>query len=58
MLFRWEDIKSERKNAILYVVLNDKSYKLSNSVITALHNYDLYPVPWTHMNDFKEDLVG
>ena len=48
VLFRWEDIKSERKNAILYVVLNDKSYKLSNSVITALHNYDLYPVPWTH----------
>lgn len=58
ILFRWEDIKTERKNAKLYVVLNDKNNKLPDNLITALRNYDLCPILWTCMDDFKYDLAG
>lgn len=58
VLFRWEDIKSERENAILYVILNDTNNKLPDNLIVALRNYGLRSIPWTCMNDFIEDLAG
>ena len=57
-VFKWEDIKSMRDNANFYVILNDKNASLNNSVITALHNYDLYPVKWTERDKFIEQFAA
>ena len=58
IVFRWEDIKGERSDARLYVVLNDQTGPLPDGVITALRNYSLIPVIWRNMNQFREELAA
>jgi hypothetical protein len=57
--FSWIDTKSVRpENAMAYVLLNDSEHAPSASVIDALKNYDVNPVPWSHRNDVRELLAA
>ena len=57
--FSWIDTKEVRPaNSQAYVLLNDSDHTPSASVIDALKNYDVRPVPWSKREDVREDLAA
>lgn len=59
LVFKWLDTKEVRSSdAKLYAFLNDMDSSISSSVIDALHNYNLIPVPWQNREQIKGELAA
>lgn len=59
MAFAWIDTKQVRPaDARAYAFLNDTDQSLSTSVMDALRNYNVKPVPWSHREDIREELAA
>lgn len=57
--FSWIDTKEVRPaNSRAYAFLNDSEHTPSASVLDALKNYDLRPVPWSKRDEIREELVA
>jgi len=58
LIFSWQDTQLIRPdNSILYAILNDAN-TLSNSVIEALANYEVEPIPWSSKEQFVSKLIA
>lgn len=59
LMFKWLDTRDTRPaESKLYAVLNDSNAPVSQSVIDAIRNYELYPVLWSQREQVKEKLVA
>jgi len=59
LVFAWIDTKEVRPpDSKAFAVLNDSEQTVSSAVIDALHNYDVRPIPWSHREDFREELAA
>lgn len=57
VLFAWEDIKNNRReDTTLFTIINDNQKKISNEVISALHQYDVKTILWSQRNSFIAEL--
>ena len=58
-VFAWEDTKDARRgDSRAYAILNDTQSVLSPSVLDALRNYDVRPVPWSARESVREELAA
>ena len=58
-VFAWEDTKDARRgDSRAYAILNDTQTTLSPSVLDALRNYDVRPVPWSDREEVREELAA
>jgi hypothetical protein len=56
--FSWIDTKEVRPaNSRAYAFLNDSDHAPFASVLDALKNYDLRPIPWSKRDEIREELV-
>jgi len=59
LIFKWRDIKENRtSDSMLFAMLNDTQGPVSAGVITALHNYDVYPVLWSQREHARGRLAA
>ena len=59
MAFQWIDTKEVRPpNSQFYAFLNDEDRPPSSSIIDALKNYEIVPVPWDNREQVREALVA
>ncbi len=59
LVFKWLDTKETRaENSILFAFLSDGNTIISQSVIDALKNYDLYPILWSQREESRELLAA
>lgn len=59
MVSMWMDTKEVRPpDSKAYALLNDSETTISSSVIDALRNYDVCPVPWSHREEVREELAA
>ena len=59
LVFNWLDTKETRApESRLYAFLNDSSSAVSPSVVDAMRNYDLKPVPWSQRELAREALAA
>ena len=58
VMFRWEDVKGARAGALLFVILNDTASNVSDSILSALRNYNARPFMWGHINNYLFDFVA
>lgn len=59
LVFKWLDTKETRKSdSRLFAFLNDSNTVISQSVIDALKNYNLEPIPWSQREEAKELLAA
>lgn len=59
MILSWTDTKEVRPpDSRAFALLNDLTRPVSPSVIDALRNYDVTPVPWTTRDSIKSVLVA
>jgi len=59
LVFKWMDTKETRsENSKLYAVLNDTNNDISQSVLDAMRNYDIEPVPWSGREQAREALAA
>lgn len=57
--FAWVDTKETRPlDSRAYAFLNDADYIIPSSVIDALRNYDVRPVPWSEREGVKDELAA
>jgi hypothetical protein len=57
MAFSWIDTKEVRPvEARAYAILNDSEHPISESVLDAMRNYDVRPVPWSARERVREEL--
>jgi hypothetical protein len=57
--FAWVDTHDSRPlHSRAYTILNDSDYLISSSVLEALQNYDIRPIPWTLREEVKEELAA
>lgn len=57
--FSWIDTKKVRPaNSRAYAFLNDLEHTLTGSVLEALANYDVHPVPWSTREQAREELAA
>lgn len=57
--FSWIDTKDVRPpDSRAYAFLNDAEQTISATVLDALRNYDLRPVPWTKREDVRQELAA
>jgi len=53
----WIDTKEIRApESRAYALLNDSEQRVSQNVLDALRNYDVYPVPWSQRDMVREEL--
>lgn len=58
ILFLWDDTRKNRSdNSMLYVFLQDKDKKISQSTITAMENYGVIPVMWSKREKYVNGLI-
>jgi hypothetical protein len=58
-IFRWNDTQQVRaSDAQAYAILNDREHTVSSSVIDALGNYGIKPVPWTARFEMEPKLAA
>ena len=58
-VFAWEDTQDARRGeSRAYAMLNDTQSTLSPSVLDALRNYDVHPVPWSQRESVREELAA
>ena len=59
LFMQWFDTKHTRPaEAIAYALLNDKEQLVQMSVIKALEEYEIRPIPWSERESVKEELVA
>lgn len=59
LVFKWLDTRETRApESKLYAFLNDVQSPVSPSVMDALRNYDLEPVPWSQREQAREALAA
>ncbi len=59
VVFSWSDTKEVRSaNSRAYALLNDAEQAVSPSVLDALKNYDVRPVPWSQRESVREELAA
>lgn len=57
--FSWIDTKEVRPaNSLAYAFLNDSDHAPISSVVGALKNYGVRPVPWSKREEIKKELVA
>lgn len=57
--FKWIDTKVVRTpDSKAYALLNDIDHKVPSSVIDAIRNWDMIPVPWSEREEVVEELVA
>lgn len=57
--FSWIDTREVRPaNSRAYAFLNDSEHSPHASVLDALRNYDVNPVPWSKREEMKEELAA
>jgi hypothetical protein len=57
--FKWIDTKEVRPpDSRAFAILNDTEQPVSSAVLDALHNYDVFPVPWSKREDIREELAA
>ncbi len=58
MAFSWVDTREVRSaDSRAYAILNDSEHSVSESVLDALRNYDVRPVPWSERDEARLELV-
>lgn len=57
-LFSWLDIAEARSGARFYIILNDREKKVPETALSAVRNYGLPSIPWSRIDDFRDDLVA
>lgn len=56
-IFTWEDVKPSRgTDCILYAIINDRDKDIPPANISALKEYGIQCVPWSTIDDIREDL--
>ena len=59
VVFSWSDTKEVRSaDSRAYALLNDAEQAVSPSVLDALTNYDVRPVPWSQRESVRAELVA
>lgn len=59
MAFSWIDTREVRSSeARAYAILNDSEQDVSENVLDAMRNYDVYPVPWSSRDEALLDLAA
>ena len=59
VVFSWSDTKEVRSaDSRAYALLNDAEQVVSPSVLDALTNYDVQPVPWSERDSVRKELVA
>jgi hypothetical protein len=59
MAFSWIDTKEVRPaNSRAYAFLNDSEHTPTGSVLEALENYDVHPVPWSNREQVRKELAA
>lgn len=57
--FAWIDTKEVRSSeSRAYAILNDSEQNIPTSVIEALQNYNVFPVPWSKRGQVSEELAA
>ncbi len=57
--FSWIDTRDVRlPESRAYAFLNDSDHVVSPPVLSALRNYDVYPILWSKRDDIKEELAA
>ncbi len=57
--FSWIDTKEVRPpDSKAYAFLNDTEQSLSSTVVDALRNYDVHPIPWSQREQVREELAA
>jgi len=55
----WYDTKEVRPpDSKVYAMLNDAEQSVTGTVLDALRNYEIHPVPWSQREDVKEELAA
>ena len=58
-VWAWVDTREVRPpESRAYALLNDTERELSGPVLDAFHSYEIYPVPWSQRERFREELVS
>lgn len=59
LLFAWSDTKQVRPiDSMAYAFINDEERKPSSSLLAALKEYEVIPVPWTHRDEYVDQLAA
>ena len=59
MTFAWLDTREVRSpDAQAYAILNDSEIPISQSVLDAMRNYEVQPIPWSNRERAREDLAA
>jgi len=59
LAFSWIDTKEVRPaDAKAYAFLNDTEEAISSTVLDALRNYDVRPIPWSQREQIREELAA
>lgn len=59
IVFAWEDTKIVRKNpALLLTIINDSNKTVSSDYIKALRNYEIEPIMWSNIDEYKDKLIA
>ena len=59
LIFAWEDIKEVRPiKSKAYGILNDSEQTINPDIISALHQYDITPIPWSKREDYVAELAN
>lgn len=57
--FSWIDIKEVRSpDSKAYAILNDTDHRVSETVLDALNNYEVTPIPWSDRERVVEELAA
>lgn len=57
--FSWIDTKEVRPpDSKAYAFLNDLEHTISSSVLDALRNYDVHPIPWSQRDQIQDELAA
>jgi hypothetical protein len=59
LAFAWIDTREVRPpTSRFYAFLNDEERSPSNTILDALRNYEIVPVPWSSRDEFEADLTA
>lgn len=58
IMFLWNDTRQMRDDdSVLYVFLQDKGRKISDTITTSLKNYNIIPVAWSLRTHYTNELI-
>lgn len=58
-IFAWNDTKQNRPIETMAIpILNDQDNTFSQSIMTAFNRYNINPISWSHIENYKETLAA